>query len=378
MKKVFLLFVLFLTLFLSCSKKHNSNSTLRLALVTDVGDITDQSFNQTTYEACKEYSEKYDLDFKYYRAEVNTTDACVAAINKAIQEKRNVIVLPGFTFAEALVKVVDEYPDVKFIVLDVGKYAITNVVNSLGKKDWELPNNAFCAVYAEEIAGFFAGYAAVKEGYTHLGFIGGMPVPAVVHYGYGFIQGVDKAAEEKKIESDVVVEYIYTGQFFSSPEITSLMDEWYFEKDVQVVFASGGGIWTSVAESTAKAKTKMIGVDVDQSALINRYAEGMCLTSAMKGLALTVKSCLCSIADNTFDTVYAGKISNLGLVSATDIDANFVALPTKSWAMKNFSINDYRELVRNVFDGKIVISNDITKMPKTSITVNVYPEMKIE
>lgn len=364
--------------FTSCGKKADSAkaNAVRIAMVTDSGDITDQSFNQTTYQACKEYAEANSLEFKYYKPSGDTTEARVSSINAAIQDDFNVIVLPGFLFAEPLVKVVDDNPEVKFIALDVSEFDVVTAADSLGKKDWKLPKNAFCAVYSEEIPGFFAGYAVAKEGYKHLGFLGGMAVPAVIRYGYGFVQGVNKAAEEMGTAADTTVEYVYGGQFYGDQMITAAMDGWYQQRGVEAVFACGGGIWTSAAEAAVKTNGKVIGVDVDQSALINKYAADMCLTSAMKGLGATVKSCLTSIVSNTFDSEYAGKVSSLGLVSGTNIDENFVALPTESWSMKNFSVDDYRKLVADVFDGKIKVSNDIGDMPKTSVKVNVYPNIK--
>ncbi|MCR5612487.1 BMP family ABC transporter substrate-binding protein [Treponema sp.] len=364
--------------FVSCGSKNNASgkTALRIAMVTDSGDITDQSFNQTSYQACKEYAEANNLEFKYYKPSGDSTEARVSAINAAIQEEYNVIVLPGFLFAEPLVKVVDDNSDVKFIALDVSEYDVMSAAEGLGKKDWKLPANAFCAVYAEEIPGFFAGYAAAREGYKHLGFLGGMAVPAVIRYGYGFVQGVNAAAEEMGTAAETTVEYVYGGQFYGDQTITAAMDGWYQQRGVEVVFACGGGIWTSACEAAVKTNGKVIGVDVDQSALINKYAPGMCVTSAMKGLGATVKACLKAIQDGSFDRTYAGKVSSLGLVSARDTSVNFVALPESTWSMKNYTVTDYKAVVADVFNGKIKVSNDISAMPKVSVKVNEYPNIK--
>jgi hypothetical protein len=365
--------------FVSCSKKANGageKATMKVAMVTDYGDITDQSFNQTTYQACKEYAQSEKLDFKYYKPSGDSTEARVSSINAAIQDGYNVLVLPGFAFSEAIVKTVDDNSDVYFIGLDVSEFDLTSAAEANGKSNWKLPKNAFCAVYAEEIPGFFAGYAAVKEGYRHLGFLGGMSVPAVIRFGYGFVQGCEKAAAEMGISDKVTVEYVYGGQFYGDQTITAAMDGWYQQRGVEVVFACGGGIWTSACEAAAKTNGKVIGVDVDQTALINKYGEGMCVTSAMKGLGATVKASLKSIADGKFGDEYAGKVSSLGLVSGTDLEANFVELPVATWAMKNFTVNQYKSLVKDVFSGKIAISNDIANVPAHSIALNIYPNIK--
>lgn len=366
------------TLFVSCGDKSSkaAKNSVRIAMVTDSGDITDQSFNQTTYQACKEYADANGLEFKYYKPSGDSTEARVSSINAAIQEDFNVIVLPGFLFAEPLVKVVDDNSDVTFIALDVSEWDVMSAAEGLGKKDWKLPSNTFCAVYAEEIPGFFAGYAAAKEGYKHLGFLGGMAVPAVIRYGYGFVQGVNKAAEEMGTAKDITIEYVYGGQFYGDQTITAAMDGWFQQRGVEVVFACGGGIWTSAAEAAVKTHGKLIGVDVDQSALINKYEDGMCVTSAMKGLGATVTTALKAVQDGSFTATYGGKVSSLGLASATDMAANYVALPTSTWAMKNFSVDNYKALVSDVFNGKVSVSNDIGDMPKTSVKVNAYANIK--
>lgn len=367
-----------LTSFISCNKKEEAKSAgVRVAMVTDYGDITDQSFNQTTYEACKAFAGAKNLDFQYFKPANDSTESRVSSIEAAIQEDYNVIVLPGFAFAEALVKVVDDYPEVKFIALDVSEFDVTSAASAFGKANgWKLPDNAFCAVYQEEIPGFMAGYAAVKEGFKHLGFLGGMAVPAVIKFGYGFVQGADKAASEMGIANDVVVEYVYGGQFYGDQTITSAMDAWYKQRNVEVVFACGGGIWTSASEAAAKVNGKVIGVDVDQSALINKYADGMCVTSAMKSLKATVDATLASILAGKFGEEFGGKINALGLVSATNVDENFVALPTETWTMKNFTVDNYKALVADIFNGKVKVSNEIGAAPKTLVKLNVYPNIK--
>ncbi len=360
-----------LTAFVSCKDKSNvkaaTESTLRVAMVTDSGDITDQSFNQTTYEACKAFSESNGVDFKYYKPAGDSTADRVASINAAIDDGYSVLVLPGYLFGEAIVETAEANSDVTFIGLDIG-------AGDLG--DFVLPSNVFCAVYSEEIPGFMAGYAAVKEGYRHLGFLGGMGVPAVIRYGYGFVQGVNKAAEELGIADQVSVEYVYGGQFYGDQQITAAMDTWYQTAGVEVVFACGGGIWTSACEAAAKVENgKVIGVDTDQTAQINGYGEGMCVTSAMKGLGATVKAALSAVKNGNWAD-YSGKIETLGLVSATDLESNFVQLPTATWSMKNFTVDEYKAMVADIFNGSIVISNDISAAPETAVKVTYYDNLK--
>ena len=339
-----------------------------VAMITDYGDITDQSFNQTTYEACKAYCDANGVDFNYYKPAGDSTAERVAMVEKAVDEGYTVIVMPGFAFAETITEVADEYSDVTFVALDVSE-------GDLG--DYTLPSNVYCAVYQEELCGYMAGYAAVKLGYTHLGFLGGMAVPAVVRFGYGYVQGVDAAAGELGV--DATVEYAYGNQFFGDPDITAYADNWYQTLGVEVVFACGGGICTSVGEAAAKVDgAKVIGVDVDQSGNLDAaYGEGITLTSAMKGLAPTVQHMLSEIAAGNWDN-YGGKVETLGLVSGDDPEVNYVQIPMDTTLFGDgFTQDDYKALVKDMFDGKITVSDDITVEPAVSnITVNYLGNVK--
>ena len=346
----------------------SENATYQVAMITDYGDITDQSFNQTTYEACQEFCDAEGLQFEYYKPQGDSTPDRVAMVDAAIADGYNVVVMPGYAFAETIKETAELYPDVTFIALDVAQ-------GDLGE-DYTVPSNVYCAVYQEELCGYMAGYAAVKLGYTHLGVLGGMAVPAVQRFGYGFVQGADAAAVELGIADQVVMEYAYGNQFFGDADITAYMDNWYQTLGVQVVFASGGGIYTSAAEAAAKVGGKLIGVDVDQSANINTYGEGMCVTSAMKGLAETVKHMLSEVVAGNFAN-YGGKIETLGLVNGDDPTANYVQLPmeTTQWG-DGFTQDDYKALVKAMYDGEVTVSNDISAMPATTITVNFAGNIK--
>ena len=266
--------------------------TYAVAMITDYGDITDQSFNQTTYEACKAFCEANKIKFSYFKPAGDNTSDRVAMVEQAIGEGYNVIVMPGYAFGGTVVEVAPNYPDVKFVTLDVAKGDLLEAaVTAKGEEydyepdNWNLADyfdmsNVYCMIYQEEIAGYMAGYAAVKLGYEDLGFLGGMAVPAVVRYGQGFVQGCDAAAAE--LGKDVKINYVYGGQFFGNADITAVMDTWY-KGGTEIVFAAGGSIYTSACEAAAKVDGKVIGVDSDQAAIIDAdYGEGMTVTSAMK------------------------------------------------------------------------------------------------
>ena len=359
-------------------------SDMKIAMVTDSGDITDQSFNQMTYEACKAWGKENDIEFNYYKPQSDSDEARTASVDQAVADGANVIVLSGYVFAPTVIDESDLYPEVKFLALDVSAGDICE--KGIGEgydynpdhynvTDYYNEDNVYCCTYQEELSGFMAGYAAVMLGYRHLGFLGGMSVPAVNRYGYGYVQGADAAAKELGITDEVQVEYVCGGQFYGDADITAYMDTWYGSKGVEVVFACGGGIYTSAAEAAVKTGGKVIGVDSDQSATIDDYKEDLTVTSAMKGLQVTIDNVLDAILDNEWDK-YVGKIENLGMESP-DPAENYVQLPeeTTQWD-DTFTKEDYQKLVQRMYNGEYEVSSDSTTFPETEITATDYGSIK--
>ena len=357
-------------------KAEEPKTEYKVAMITDYGDITDQSFNQTTWEAVVAFGKDNGVETKYYKPTTNDTAGRVASTELAIAEGYNVIVMPGYAFGGTIAEISGDYPDVKFIALDVsagdlleGGVALKGESYDYNPDNWNLTDyvymdNVYCAIYQEELSGYMAGYAAVKLGYTKLGFLGGMAVPAVVRFGYGYVQGVDAAAKELGINVDM--KYAYGNQFFGDADITAVMDTWYAD-GTEIVFACGGGIWASAAEAAKKTGGKVIGVDTDQSPVIDgQYGEGITITSAMKGLYPTTVDTLTNVIINGKWADYAGKVDTLGLVSA-DPAANYVQLAgTTHFEDGKFSAEDYANLVKDMFEGKVTVSNDITAEPATT------------
>ena len=353
-----------------------------VAMISDYAGITDQSFNQTTWEACLQFGENTGSEVKYYKPVTNDTAGRVASAELAIAEGYNVIVMPGYAFAGSVVELSANYPDVKFIALDMaaGDLLEQGVARKGESYDYNPDNwnmadyvymdNVYCAIYQEELSGYMAGYAAVKLGYTKLGFLGGMAVPAVMRFGYGFVQGADAAAAELGV--DVEMKYAYGNQFYGDADLTAVMDTWY-SNGTEVVFACGGSIWSSAAESAKKFGGKVIGVDTDQAAIIDaQYGEGITVTSAMKGLAPTTVNTLTDVVVNGNWANYAGKIATLGLISE-DPAANYVQLAASTqFEEGKFSAEDYAALVKAMLDGTVTVSNDTSVEPAVSKLVGTY------
>ena len=359
----------------------------KIAMITDYGDITDQSFNQTTWEACQAFGAANGVEVKYYKPTSNDTASRVASAELAIAEGYNVLVMPGYAFGGTIAEISGNYPDVKFVALDVAKgdlleagVALKGESYDYNPDNWNLEDyvymdNVYCAVYQEELSGYMAGVAAVKLGYTKLGFLGGMAVPAVIRFGYGFVQGVDAAAKELGITVDM--KYAYGNQFYGDADITAVMDTWY-AAGTEIVFACGGGIYNSAAEAAKKVGGKVIGVDTDQAPIIDgTYGEGMTVTSAMKGLYPTTIDTLTDVVINGKWADYAGKISTLGLVSGDDASLNYVQLGATQFADGKFTEADYAALVKGMFDGSVTVSNDTSAEPAvTNVNVEYLGNLK--
>lgn len=246
-----------------------------LALITDAGTVEDQSFNQGAWEGLVKYAEENKVSHKYYQPDEKSTDAFLVAIDTAVKAGAKLVVTPGSVFEEAVSTAQDFYPDVKFVLIDGNPRSADGAVA-------DTASNTVGVSYAEEQSGFLAGYAAVKDGMTSLGFMANTPEPGVVRYGYGFVQGVEYAATEMSMEDGTVkMKYAYTDSITPATNAQSLAGAWY-ESGTEVVFACGetGG---AVMEAATAVGAKVIGVDVDQA-----DASPAVVTSAMKGLGTSV------------------------------------------------------------------------------------------
>ena len=236
-----------------------SDNITGIAQCCDVGTLDDESFNQGCWEAVKGYGDENGIEYNYYLPsgeDANDEDR-ETLIRQAVADGANTIVCVGYLYGPALGWAATEYPDIHFIAVDVNGFDIN-------PENGTIPENVFSVTFKEEEAGYLAGYAAVKDGFTKLGFLGGQAVPAVIRFGYGYVQGADAAAQELGI--NVQMNYYYGNQFYGDEKITAKMDGWY-DGGTEVVFACGGGIWTSAAEAADKHDGKLIGVDVDQNYL---------------------------------------------------------------------------------------------------------------
>lgn len=324
-----------------------------IALVTDVGNIDDKSFNQGAWEGVVAFAGEKGIEYDYYRPSEDSTAARVETMKTAIDNGAKVLVCPGFLFEDSVYEIQKEYPEVNFLILD-------GTPHSADYSDYFTADNTHCILYQEEQAGYFAGYAAVKEGFTKMGFLGGIEVPAVQRFGFGFVQGADAAAAE--LGKEVEIKYWYSGSFTPNDDIKTKMTAWNSE-GTEVVFACGGGIYLSALAAAEEADTVLIGVDKDQS-----FESERIITSAMKDLTNSVVLALTALYDNggVWPETHAGQTANLGVAD------DCVGLPTAeaSWRLSNYTVEEYQALYEQVKSGAVVVSAELTAPATTNVTVD--------
>ena len=347
----------------AASAAEGGEKIVKVALTCDTGTIDDESFNQACWEAVTSYMGD---DCQYYLPPQEASDEDrETMIRTAVNEGADVIVCVGYLYGASLAWAADQYPNVKFIAVDVTQ-------GDIGTDT--IPANCYCITFKEEQAGYMAGYAITKDGKTKLGFLGGMAVPAVIRYGYGFVQGADAAAQE--LGQNIEINYFYGGQFYGDANITSRMEGWY-SNGTQVVFACGGGIYTSAVEAALKNNGYVIGVDVDQNYIgangvaDGTYAYNPFITSAMKGLSEAVNTALADIEAGSWADIAASN-GNFGLE-----DGDYIGLPTAddSWNFETFTKDEYETVKDKIKSGEITVDNssdDATKPTVSEFTTVNY------
>lgn len=313
-----------------------------IAMITDKGNIDDKSFNQGTWEGVKKFAEENKISHQYIKPEEASDVGYLKAIDNAVAAGAKVVVTPGYLFEVPVFTAQTKYPEVKFIILD-------GQPHTADYKTYKTESNVACVLYNEEQSGYLAGYAAVKDGFTKLGFMGGMAVPAVQAYGYGYLQGANAAATDMNL-ADAAVHciYHYTGDF-AETDTNKAAAKTMYQEGTEVIFACGGSVGKSVMSAAKEANAKVIGVDVDQ-----RYDSDTVITSAMKGLGASVITVLESIYKTNKWTDYAGKTTYFNASN------NGVGLPTvvigdeKGNAFDRFKTFDkaaYDEVYKTLSDG---------------------------
>lgn len=335
-----------------CGQK---SSEAEIAVVTDVGQLRDGGFNQGTYEGAKEYAEANKKSFTYYAPAngANASDADrIEARQLAIKNKAKIIVAPGFLQAAARRTVAKENPEVKFVFVD--GWTLTDSTDANGNDNGKALNNVTAISYKEQESGYRAGYAVVKDGYTKLGgtFGGAGSNPACNRYAYGFAQGANDAAKARNKNVERKVSYRYGSSFNASAELKTQRTGWY-TSGTEIIFSCGGSMVQSVVAASQEIggdTKKIVGVDVDQHALSENV-----ITSAQKGLAVSVKLALSEYYGNEWDSKLGGKTQNLGAAE----DATGLPTNDDAWRFKTFTKAEYNTLFDSIKKGTVTPRSDV-------------------
>ncbi len=262
---------------------QSSETTLRVGMVTDAGTIDDKSFNQGTWEGIVRAGDDFGFTPKYIKPAGTTEADYIAGVADLADSGYNMIITPGYKFETTIFKAQSDYPDVKFVLLDGVPHA--------GDYNVVIKDNTVAVSWAEQESGFVAAIAAaLKMPNSKFGFVGGMEIPAVQKFNWGWQQGIKYANENLGTNVSIAQEdCLYSGSF-SDVALGQQMAATMFDRGVDVIFAAAGGVGVGVinegkSQRTAGNDKWVVGVDIDQ------YADGLMpngesciLTSAMKYL----------------------------------------------------------------------------------------------
>lgn len=341
---------------MGCGVDNSAKKTSApLVLITAQNSIDDKSFNQGAWEGLKQYATENNIDHTYYKSTDHSAASVQSTIELAISGGAKVIVCPGYQFEVPLYNIQDKYPDITFVLLD-------GVPND-GAGTEKIGDNVICYKYAEEQAGFLAGYASVIDGNRNLGFMGGVAAPAVVRFGYGYVQGAEFAAKELNLNAgDIKINYHYVGNYEATPENQAKAASWY-NNGTDIIFACGGNVGNSVMAAAELSNKKVIGVDIDQSSESNTV-----ITSAMKNLTKTVYDTLTEYYNGTLET---------GMCKTLDVTTDSVLLPMETSVFTTFTQANYDAIREQLVNGAIDIATNESADSVTGLPVKLVDVTEI-
>lgn len=321
---------------------------IKVGMVTDSGSIDDKSFNQGTWEGIKQYEdENGTIEIQYLQPEGEEHVDYVNAIRDLVDTGYEVIVTPGYMFETAINEVAQTYPEITFILID-------GYPHEEGDYDFVEYDNVVSIFFAEHEAGFLAGVSAAMSSETgKLGFIGGMEIPAVQKFGWGYQAGVEYANANLGTDAEII-EYQYQGTF-SDVDAGKQLAAGMYDKGIDVIFHAAGGVGVGVINEAKERAIEgedvyVIGVDVDQ------YDDGIydgensvILTSAMKRVDTAAYDYIDAILNGNFP---GGQIIDLYL------DDEGVGLPTENPNMSDEALDTVEEVKQLIIDGEIVVPDD--------------------
>ncbi len=358
---ILLILVLMLSLFVGCAPKQEEPQgeqpeapvaeLIKVGMVTDSGTIDDKSFNQGTWEGILQYkNDKGTIAEKYLQPSGEQHTDYVNAINDLVDTDYEIIVTPGFKFETAINEAATNHRDNTFIIIDGMPHN--------GDYNFVKHDNVVSVFFNEHEAGFLAGVAAALQSESgKLGFIGGMEIPAVQKFGWGFVAGV-KYANNSFGTTAEVSDYLYQGTFTDVAAGQTLAAGMY-NKGVDIIFAAAGGVGVGVfneAKQRAEKDEKVfvVGVDVDQFEIGKiKSGKSVTLTSAVKGIDVAAYNYIDDKINGNFP---GGEIITLGLVDEA------VGLPKENPNLSADTLEKVEQAKKDVLNKKVVVPSTVEEV----------------
>lgn len=320
-----------------------------IAMVTDSGMIMDGGYSQTAWTAISDFGSKEGVSHKYYKAAEASEEAYKAAIDNAVDKGAKVIIADGDSFEDVVYKAQKEYKDVSFILIDAEPVDQKSGETKIG-------NNTHVVIFASEQAGYLAGYSAVKDGNTKLGFMGDSSNSVIMDYGYGFLQGAEAAAKDS--ETDVKVKYHYCTDEEDRDAILDRAGSWY-EGGTEVIFACGNDTEQPVVEAAELAEKRVIAFETDKHQMSDTI-----MTSAAKNIAKALESAL----EQYYDGEFPG-----GNITQYNAENDGIFIDMENARFDSFDKGDYKEVFGSLADGKTAVktheSGDIRSLKLSKVNV---------
>lgn len=342
------MFFLAFVVLMGCSQTQED--VIKVGMVTDVAGIDDKSFSEITWKGVNEFAEAYNqesgetVEVQYVTPDDTSLPTLVNAVDNLVMSGNEIIVLTGFVFEETTGKVAELYPDIKFILID-GQPLVDGEYVSF--------DNVVSIMFNEHEAGFLTGIASALQTKTgKLAFLGGVEVPAVQHYGYGFVSGVAYANKVLGTQAQVI-DYLYQGTFTDYAAGQAIAGG-MFDKGIDIIQHAGGGVGTgAITEAKQREDVYIVGVDT------NQYNEGIndessvILTSAMKHINVAVVKHLEKYVKNDF----AG-----GEVITMTLAEDAVGIPSENPNLTEETLVKINEVIESVKNGKIKVPSTVQEL----------------
>ena len=321
-----------------------------IAMVTDAGMILDGGYSQVAWTAISEFGAEEGVSHKYYKAAEASESAYKEAIDTAVSKGAKVIVANGYSFEDVVYNAQKEYENVKFVLIDAEPVDQESGETKIG-------NNTADVIFSSEQAGYLAGYSAVKDGKTQLGFIGQAKKPTIMDYGYGFLQGAEAAAGEDGSEIDV--KYSYCVETDDRDLILKTATEWY-EDGTEVIFACGNQVEQPVIEAAELTEKKVIAFETDKSQMSDTV-----MTSAVKDIGEALDEILKQYKDDEFPG---------GAIIRYNAENDGIWLDMENGRFDSFTKKQYEEIYDKLADGSVTVkrynSGDISSLGLSGVKVS--------